>query len=147
MNAFAAFLLSFAFSLRPGAAEYTTREPSRMNQSLKLVGVGFAVGSLSGLLGIGGGVFMVPIMVTYFAFSQHIAQATSLAVVVPTGMVGALVYGLHGNLDLGITLNIVVGSMLGASVGARLAKKLPAAQLKKLFGIMLILAGVRMVLS
>ncbi len=118
-----------------------------MNPSLKLVGVGLAVGSLSGLLGIGGGVFMVPIMVTYFAVTQHIAQATSLAVVVPTGIVGALIYGWHGNIDLGITLNLVVGSMLGATVGARLAKKLPAAQLKRLFGIMLILAGARMVLS
>ncbi len=118
-----------------------------MNPSVRLVGVGFAVGILSGLLGIGGGVFLVPIMVTYFAVTQHIAQATSLAVVIPTGAVGAFIYGLHGNVDLSVTLNLVVGSMLGAGIGARLAKKLPAAQLKKLFGIMLILVGIRMVLG
>jgi uncharacterized membrane protein YfcA len=118
-----------------------------MNPSLKLVGTGFAVGILSGLLGIGGGVFLVPIMVTSFAVTQHIAQATSLAVVIPTGAVGAFIYGLHGNVDLAVTLNLVVGSMLGAAVGARLAKKLPAAQLKRLFGVMLILVGIRMVLG
>jgi hypothetical protein len=118
-----------------------------MNASLKLVGTGFAVGILSGLLGIGGGVFLVPIMVTYFAATQHVAQATSLAVVIPTGAVGALVYGLHGNIDLAVTLNLIVGSMLGATFGARLAKKLPAAQLKRLFGVMLVLTDVRMVLG
>ncbi len=118
-----------------------------MNPSVKLVGVGLSIGVLSGLLGIGGGVFMVPIMVTYFAVAQHAAQATSLAVVIPTGMVGAVVYGLHGNVDLGVTLNIVVGSMIGAAFGARLAKKLPAAQLKRMFGVMLILVGVRMVIG
>ncbi len=118
-----------------------------MNQTVKLVGVGLSVGILSGLLGIGGGVFMVPVMVTYFAVTQHAAQATSLAVVIPTGMVGAFVYGLHGNIDLGVTLNLVIGSMLGAAIGARLAMRLPAAQLKRLFGVMLILVGVRMVIG
>lgn len=118
-----------------------------MNPNFKLVAIGFAVGVMSGLLGIGGGVFLVPIMVGYFAVSQHMAQATSLAVVIPTGIVGAMVYGWHGNLDLPVTLNLIVGSMIGASLGARLAKKLPAAQLKRLFGIMLVLVGLRMVLA
>lgn len=113
----------------------------------KLVAIGFAVGILSGLLGVGGGIFLVPIMVTYYAVSQHTAQATSLAVVIPTAVSGAVVYGWHGNLDLALTLNLVVGSMLGASLGARLAKKLPAAQLKRLFGLMLVLVGLRMVLA
>lgn len=118
-----------------------------MNPNLKLTGVGFGIGILSGLLGIGGGVFMVPIMVGYFAVAQHNAQATSLAVVIPTAVVSAIIYGWHGNIDLTITANLIVGSMIGASFGARLAKKLPAAQLKKLFGVMLVLVGLRMVLS
>ena len=92
-----------------------------MNPTIKLVAVGFGVGIMSGLLGIGGGVFLVPIMVSYFAVTQHAAQATSLAVVIPTGVAGALVYGFHGNLDLPVTINLIVGSMLGASIGARLA--------------------------
>ena len=118
-----------------------------MNESLKLTGVGFAIGIASGLLGIGGGVFMVPVMVTYFAVAQHKAQATSLAVVIPTAAVSAAVYGLHGNIDLAVTFNLVIGSMFGAGIGARLAKKLPAVQLKRLFGVMLVLVGLRMVLS
>lgn len=118
-----------------------------MNPDHKLAAVGFAVGIMSGLLGIGGGVFLVPIMVTYFAVTQHTAQATSLAVVIPTAVVSAAIYGWHGNIDLAVTLNLVLGSMLGATFGARLAKKLPAAQLKRLFGAMLVLVGLRMVIA
>ncbi|MDR3563532.1 MAG: sulfite exporter TauE/SafE family protein [Negativicutes bacterium] len=116
-----------------------------MDQSFKFVAVGFTVGILSGLLGLGGGVFLIPVMVSYFAVAQHNAHATSLAVVVPTAIISAISYGFHGNIDLGITTNVIIGSMLGASFGARLAKKIPAAQLKRLFGLMLVVVGLRMV--
>ncbi|MCX7779361.1 MAG: sulfite exporter TauE/SafE family protein [Negativicutes bacterium] len=118
-----------------------------MNESMKLTGVGFLVGILSGLLGVGGGVFLVPIMVTYFSITQHIAHATSLAVVIPTAIVSSIVYGFHGQTDMVLSLQIIAGSILGASIGARLMKKIPAAQLKRLFGLMLALVGLRMVLS
>jgi hypothetical protein len=118
-----------------------------MEQSFKLVAVGFVVGILSGMLGLGGGVFMVPIMVTYFAVAQHNAHATSLAVIIPTAVASAVVYGFHGSIDYAVTVNLVIGSMIGAKIGAKLAMKLPAAQLKKLFGIMLVLVGIRMVIA
>jgi uncharacterized membrane protein YfcA len=86
-------------------------------------------------------------MVTYFAATQHVAQATSLAVVIPTGAVGALVYGLHGNIDLAVTLNLIVGSMLGATFGRPLAKKTARRPAQKTVGVMLVLTGVRMVLG
>lgn len=118
-----------------------------MEQSFKLMAVGFAVGILSGMLGVGGGVFMVPIMVTYFAVAQHNAQATSLAVIIPTAVASAVIYGFHGSVDYAVTVNLIIGSMIGAKIGAKLAMKLPAAQLKKLFGVMLILVGLRMVIA
>lgn len=117
-----------------------------MTDSFKLTGAGFAVGILSGLLGVGGGVFLVPIMVTLFAIPQHTAHGTSLAVVIPTAFISSIIYGAHGNIDLGIALNLVVGSVLGASIGARLMKKIPANRLKQLFGLLLLLVGLRMVL-
>lgn len=117
-----------------------------MNEKTKLVGVGLLIGLLSGLLGIGGGVFLVPIMVTYFGIAQHSAHATSLAVVIPTAIVSAIIYGLHGQTDFLLSVQLIIGSILGASIGARLMKKIPAAQLKRLFGIMLVLVGLRMVL-
>lgn len=117
-----------------------------MSEKNKLLGTGFFIGIMSGLLGVGGGVFMVPIMVTYFGITQHIAHATSLAVVIPTAIVSAIIYGFHGQTDILLSVQIIIGSIIGASIGARLMKKIPAAQLKRLFGLMLALVGLRMVL-
>ena len=118
-----------------------------MNNNWKFLGTGLGIGALSGLIGIGGGVFMVPIMVSYFGVAQHVAQGTSLAVVIPTAIVSSIVYSLHGSIDYGIALQLIVGSVVGASLGAKLMKKLPAAQLKRLFAVMLILVGIRMVIG
>lgn len=118
-----------------------------MGENGKLAGLGFGIGVLSGLLGIGGGIFMVPLLVAYFAFDQHLAHGTSLAVVIPTAIVGSVVYGIHGNVDMSMAANLVVGSMIGAGIGARMMKKLPALQLKRIFGVMLALVGVRMIFS
>lgn len=118
-----------------------------MTKELKLGSTGFVIGILSGLLGIGGGVFLVPILVSYFAIVQHNAQAISLAVVVPTGIVSAVMYGIHGQVDLPIAANLIIGGIIGATISSRLVKKIPAHRLKQLFGIMLVLVGIRMVLS
>jgi len=114
---------------------------------VKLLAVGFLAGLLGGLLGIGGGIIMVPAMVSWFAVKQHNAHATSLAVIIPTGIIGGIIYGFHGNIDLTVTLYLVVGSMLGASMGARMMKSIPPDRLKKLFGLMLLLVGLRMVIG
>lgn len=118
-----------------------------MSERLKYLGVGFIVGILSGLLGIGGGVFLVPIMVTYFNITQHVAQATSMAIVIPTALSSSIIYGFHGNIDVNLAVNLTVGSIVGASVGARIMKKIPAVRLKQLFAVLLIVVGVRMVLA
>lgn len=118
-----------------------------MAEKVKLSGVGFLVGILSGLLGVGGGIFLVPIMVTYFNISQHIAQATSMAIVIPTALVSSVIYGFHGNIDMILALNLMIGSIFGASIGARVMKKIPAIRLKQLFAILLIIVGIRMVLA
>lgn len=117
------------------------------HNNYKYIGLGIGIGLLSGLLGVGGGIFLVPILVGYFGVSQHMAHGTSLAVVVPTAMVGALIYGYHGSIDILQSVQLAAGGVVGAAAGARWMKKIPAAQLKRLFGIMLMLVGIRMVLS
>jgi len=117
-----------------------------MSNPWKYVGAGLGIGLLSGLLGIGGGVFLVPILTGWFALDQHKAHGTSLAVVVPTGIAGALIYGYHGTLDVTLSIQLAIGGVIGAAIGARLMRKIPAARLKRLFGIMLIIVGIRMVL-
>ncbi|HWR43076.1 sulfite exporter TauE/SafE family protein [Sporomusa sp.] len=118
-----------------------------MSERAKLTGLGFVVGILSGLLGVGGGIFLVPIMVTYFNITQHIAQATSMAIVIPTALVSSAIYGFHGNIDVLLALNLILGSICGASLGARVMKRIPAIRLKQLFGVLLMLVGLRMVLA
>jgi uncharacterized protein len=114
---------------------------------LIVVGTGFVVGVLSGFLGLGGGVIFVPIMVSLWGVQQHIASATSLAVVLPIGVVGSFLYQHQGNLDIVLAFKITVGSVIGAYFGSIFACKLPAATLKKLFGGVLILVGIRMVIA
>lgn len=116
-----------------------------MNVTMTKILTGFMVGVLSGLLGVGGGVFMVPIMVGWFGFTQHIAQATSLAMIIPTALVGSVIYSFHGSIDLTIAAVLAAGSMLSAAVGSRVMTRMPAARLKQLFGLMLFLVGIRMV--
>ena len=113
----------------------------------RYIATGFCIGILSGLLGVGGGIFLVPALVTYFAIDQHKAHAISLAVVLPTAVTGALVYGIHGDMDYSLAAKIAVGGIIGALIGARLMKKVPAAVLKRMFGVLLCLVGVRMLLS
>jgi uncharacterized membrane protein YfcA len=108
---------------------------------------GFIIGILSGLLGVGGGIFLVPALVSYFDIEQHKAHAVSLAVVLPTALVSAIVYGFQGQVDINLAAMLAVGGIIGASLGARIMQKIPAATLKRMFGLLLCLVGVRMLLS
>jgi uncharacterized membrane protein YfcA len=118
-----------------------------MDNKLKVIGFGFIAGMLSGLLGVGGGIVLVPLMVTYLGVAQHTAHGTSLAVIVPTALVGSIVYGFNGNINVTPALNLAVGSIIGASLSARWMKNIPAKQLKQLFGVFLVLVGIRMIFS
>jgi uncharacterized membrane protein YfcA len=118
-----------------------------MHNPYIVLGTGLCVGILSGFLGIGGGVVMVPIMVFMWKVEQHKANATSLAVILPTSIVGSIMYQQQGNLDVILAVKIALGGIVGAYFGSILACRLPAATLKKLFGGLLIFIGVRMVMG
>ena len=116
-----------------------------MGRKSKLSLSGFLAGILSGLLGVGGGIIMVPLMVSFFGINQHQAHATSLAVIIPTAIISSIIYGFHGQIDLSIAVNLAIGSIIGAAIGAKLMPKIPAMQLKRLFWILLVLVGIRMI--
>ena len=118
-----------------------------MNETTKYVGVGLGIGVLNGLLGVGGWIFLVPMLTSWCAVAQHLEHGASLAGVIPTAMMGASIYSRHGTMDVALAAKLAVGGVIGAAIGARVMKKIPAAQLKRLFGIMLILVGIRMVWS
>ena len=111
---------------------------------LPLVAVGAGAGAMSGLLGVGGGILLVPAMVLLIGFAQHRAQATSLAAIVPIAAVGALVFGRAGSVDYGAAALLVVGSLIGVQAGARLMHRLSAETLSRVFGVFLVVVALAM---
>lgn len=108
--------------------------------------IGILTGFINGLLGIGGGTVLIPAMVYFFGVQQHIAHGTSLAIILPTALVSALIYRLNNYLDWALTLKIAASGMVGGYLGAKIMEKIPARRLKQFFGLFMILAGARMVL-
>jgi uncharacterized protein len=106
--------------------------------------VGFAAGIASGLLGVGGGIVMVPGLVLVLGATQHEAHATSLAAIVPIGLVGFAVFAIHGEVNYAIAGLLVLGALVGAPVGARAMSKVPERPLAIVFAIVLVVAGVRL---
>lgn len=116
-----------------------------MNTIIGLVMLGIFAGFASGLIGIGGGLVLVPMLVGFFAFSQHIAQGTSLALFLfPVGLLGVMNYHKKGYVDWQTVGIIAVGFVLGSYLGSSLAVNMPQATLKRVFAIAIILIGLRM---
>ncbi len=105
--------------------------------------LGLSVGVLVGLLGIGGGVVLVPALVYLLHMDQHLAQGTSLFILLPPIGLGALrEYWKHGQIDLNAGILCALGMLFGAYVGSLIALPLPSTHLKGLFGCFLMLAGI-----
>ncbi len=100
--------------------------------------IGLAAGLFGGLIGLGGGAVMIPLMVRFFKFSQHQGHGTSLMALVFTGLAGAVTYGLKGSVDIRAAVLLAASAMLTARFGALYAHALPEWQLKRAFGLFLI---------
>lgn len=110
--------------------------------------LGLVAGCLSGLIGIGGGVLIVPVLVFWFGMSQHEAQGTTLALLVPPiGLLAAWTYYKQGYVDLKIATFICVGFFIGGLLGAKLATGLSNAVLSKVFGGAILVLALKMLFS
>jgi uncharacterized protein len=107
-----------------------------------LLAIGLTAGLLAGLLGIGGGVVMVPAMVLIMGLDQHVAQGTSLLVIIPAAAFGSFTHHHHGRLALRDAGALAVGGVLGAVLGSVTALSLDDQLLRRLFaGFILAVAG------
>jgi hypothetical protein len=114
-------------------------------ESLSFLLLGLAVGALSGLIGIGGGVLITPALVYLFHFSQHQAQGTTLALLVPPiGLLGAWTYYRQGFVDVRVAVLICLGFFLGGLVGAKFAVGIPEVWLRRVFGTAMLAVAIRM---
>ncbi|MBP1753309.1 MAG: conserved rane protein of unknown function [Geobacteraceae bacterium] len=110
--------------------------------------LGVLAGTLSGLVGIGGGVILVPALVFLFGFSQHSAQGTTLALMVPPiGILAAWTYYRQGYVDLKIAGFVCAGFLLGGLLGARFAAGLSNIMLERIFGLLLLLISLKMLFA
>jgi uncharacterized membrane protein YfcA len=112
---------------------------------LILILLGIAAGVLSGLVGVGGGIIIVPSLIYFLSFSQKSAQGTSLGLLLlPVGILGLIEYYKEGHVDLKIVLILAVGFLAGSYFGSKIALSMPQGTLKKIFAVILILVAVKM---
>jgi uncharacterized protein len=112
---------------------------------LGLLLLGIIAGYFSGLVGIGGGVIIVPALVLLFGFTEHNAQGTTLALLIPPiGILAVWSYYQKGYVDIKTAAIICVGFILGGYIGGRMAVGISEAVLKKVFAIVLIGLGTKM---
>jgi uncharacterized membrane protein YfcA len=107
---------------------------------LLLLVVGLAAGMLSGLVGLGGGVIIVPALVYLMGFSQHQATGTSLGILLlPAGIFAVINYYNKGYIDIKVVLLIFAGFLIGGWLGSRISLNLSQVTLKKVFAVILLL--------
>ncbi|MBW8036503.1 MAG: sulfite exporter TauE/SafE family protein [Planctomycetes bacterium] len=113
-----------------------------------LVILGVVAGIISGSLGIGGGVILVPSLILLFSFDQKIAQGMSLGIMVPMVLLGAFRYWKHPDIpiDIPVVLIVICGALVGTMIGTHIAHLLEAQILRKLFAVLLIIVAVRMLI-
>jgi len=107
----------------------------------------FLAGVSSGLLGIGGGALMVPILHFALCFPMHLAIATSVFTMIFTSISGVATHIYLGNVQFEYALILVVGAIFGAQIGAYISKRVSSENLRRIFGIILVVVSIRMILK
>lgn len=121
--------------------------PTKMSTILFLIGVGLLAGFLSGVLGIGGGVVMVPLLLL-IGFTQHQAQGTSLAAMLPpVTLLAVLQYSKAGHVDWKLALVISATFIIGGLFGSKLAVAIDEKMLKRIFGVLMLFIAVKMIVG
>jgi uncharacterized protein len=106
---------------------------------------GLAAGILGGMVGIGGGIIIVPALVYFLAFSQHQAQGTSLALMLfPVGILGVINYYKKGYVDFRYAGLLAIGFVLGSYLGSKFSLSLPQLTVKKIFAVLMLLVALKM---
>lgn len=112
-----------------------------MGQWTACILTGCAMGLLSGMLGVGGGIIAVPAMVFFLGMNIHQATGTSLAVIVPVALAGAVQRHVQGDVNLKWALVLAAGGIICGFLGAKLSASVDAVWLKRLFAVVLFVAG------
>jgi len=122
-----------------------TRKKMDINTIIILLIIGVAAGMLGGLVGIGGGIIIVPALIYFLGKSQLQAQGISLALIMfPVGILGVMQYYKQGHVDFSIVLILAIGFIVGSFLGSKIAMDLPQDTIRKMFAFLLIIVAVKM---
>ncbi|BAY28061.1 hypothetical protein NIES2100_78900 [Calothrix sp. NIES-2100] len=115
-----------------------------MNHIVLCLILGLVAGMISGMTGIGGGIIILPALMFLLGFSQHLAQGTTLAVLVPpVDLLAAWTYYKQGDVDIKVATILCLGFILGSWLGAKIGISLPNEILNKAFALLLLLSAMR----
>lgn len=115
---------------------------------LFLLLIGLASGMLSGMIGVGGGIIIIPALIYLLGFSQKMAQGTSLGILLlPVGILAVWQYYKHGYVDVKAVGLVAAGFVAGGLLGSKLALAIPQDLLKKIFAIIMLILGLKMLLE
>lgn len=117
-----------------------------MNQKAKYAVTGALAGAANGFFGAGGGMFLVPLLVSWTKLEQRQAFATSVAVILPLSILSAVIYWQRGALDFAVTLPYLVGGAIGGFIAGRIFHKMNMVWLRRAFGVLILYGGIRAVL-
>jgi uncharacterized membrane protein YfcA len=119
-----------------------------METIVYLVLIGLAAGFLGGMVGIGGGVLIVPALVLLLGLSQHQSQGISLAMMIfPVGVLGVINYYKKGYVDFRYAGLLAVGFFVGSYIGSKFSLSLPQELVKKIFAVVMILLAIKLLFS
>jgi uncharacterized membrane protein YfcA len=135
-----------------GAARSTEKPPAHaagdgrtvLGLEPRFIAIGIAGGVLSGLLGVGGGIVMVPLLVIWAAYGQRDAHALSLGAIIPISLASVITYGAAGKVHPGEAAALAAGAVAGARVGAGALARIDERRLKLVFAVFLAAVGVLM---
>ncbi len=118
-----------------------------METALSL-GIGIAIGMVSGMIGLGGAIFLIPILVYGYGMDQHRAQGTSIAtLLLPIGALAFWKYYAAGNVDLRIAALVAIGFFVGGYFGGSWAQAVPTLLLRRIFAAFLVAIAIKMLLQ
>lgn len=119
-----------------------------MTMTVSYILIGLVTGLFSGALGLGGGLIVVPALVYLYGFTQHQAQGTSLAMMIPPITVLAVLQYYHsGNVKISVAALLACGFIAGSLFSADIAQRLPDILLKRTFGVIMLLVSLKMIFS
>ena len=109
--------------------------------------IGIVGGALSGLLGIGGGTIMVPLLVLWGGVAQRVAHALSLGAIIPISIASVAVYAGADEVDFRLALGLTIGAVVGARIGVGMLAQASERMLKLVFGVFLVLVAISMAVT